>query len=93
MAVTKFQGAKIMERGVTFAIVVVEPDVVNSDDKAEAKRTISIFQRRVFPGMPVILMANNVGVARYYGREDIVKFLSAIPVANIPWQEFTFTEQ
>ena len=92
MTVTKFQGAKIVEQGVTFAIVVVEPEVVNSNDKAEANRTISIFQRKVFPGVPVVLMANSVGASRYYGREDIVSFLSALPVASIPWQEFTFKE-
>jgi hypothetical protein len=92
LTVTKFKGAKIAEKGVTFAIVVVQPEVVNSTDKAEANRTISIFQRRVFPGIPVVLMADDFGVSRYYGREDVVSFLAGVPVTSIPWQEFTFTE-
>jgi len=90
--ITKFKGAKIVEQGVAFAIVVVQPEVVNDRDKAEANRTISIFQRKVFPGIPVILMTDDVGVSRYYGREDVVRFLAGVPVTSIPWQEFTFTE-
>jgi hypothetical protein len=94
MPITKFQGAKILEQGVTFAIVVVQPRILNACNKTEANRTAAIFQSRIFPGIPVILMAQDpfTQVPQYYGRKDIVHFLAGIPVQSIPWQEFTINE-
>ena len=90
MAVTTFEGAKIHEQGVTFAIVIVQPHILSSPEKAEANRTIGAFQLRVFPGIPVVLMAQDPhGTPLYYGRHDIVKFLTGVPVTSIPWQKFT----
>jgi hypothetical protein len=91
MTTTTFQGAKIHEQGINFAIVIVEPHVVSNPN--EANRIAAVFQLRVFPGIPVVLMAQDPrGVPAYYGRHDIVKFLAGVPVTNIPWQQFTFTE-
>lgn len=83
----KFQGAVIKEQGVTFAIVVVQNHVVQMQH--EARKTICDFER-FFPGMPVILMAQNSrGVPTYYGRPDIAKFMSRVPLQAIPWKEYT----
>lgn len=84
----KIQGAVIKEQGVTFAIVVVKRHVLDIRDKApEAAQAFS----RFFPGMPVILMAQDSrGIPTYYGRRDIVKFLAGIFLEMIPWKEYTF---
>jgi hypothetical protein len=83
----KFQGAVIKEQGVTFAIVIVKKPVV--DNRMEANRAIQSFQL-IFPGMPVVLMAqDHQGRAEYYGRRDISSFLANVPLPAIPWREYT----
>ena len=83
----KFQGSVVKEQGVTFAITIVKPHVLNSD--ATANETILGFAR-FFPGIPVVLMAQDSrGTPTYYGRKDIVGFLSKIDYRRIPWKEYT----
>jgi hypothetical protein len=83
----RFDGAVIKEHGVTFAIVVVKPTVLNSSATRENTRnSISA----VFPGLPVILMAQNGrGRPSYHGRTDIVNFLANIDPIRIPWKTYT----
>lgn len=83
----KFQGAKIREQGVTFAVVIVKRHII--DNSAEADRTIQCFQP-TFPGIPVILMAQDArGVPSYYGRSDISRFMASVPLNAVPWKEYT----
>ena len=83
-----FDGAVICEQGVKFALVCVKPNVVQN--RFEAKRAISAFQPR-FPGIPVVLVGRNAfGVPCYYGRKDIARFMTSVPVDVIPWKTFTF---
>jgi hypothetical protein len=83
----QFEGAVIREQGVTFAVVVVKNHVLNSTH--EANQTIASF-RPLFPGMPVVLMAQDgSGRPTYYGRPDISKFLSNIIPSRIPWKRYT----
>ncbi len=83
----QFQGAVIREQGVTFAVVVVKKHVV--DNQTEAGQAINSF-RPLFPGMPVVLMAqDHHGRATYYGRRDISKFMAGVPLRAIPWKEYT----
>jgi hypothetical protein len=83
----KFQGAVVKEQGVTFAIVVVKKSIVDSQSKSEE------FMHRMtyyFPGMPIVLMAqDHRGVPKYRGRNDIVNFLANIDYHRIPWKEYT----
>lgn len=82
-----FQGAVIREQGVTFAVVIVKKHVI--DSSAEATRTTGAFQP-VFPGLPVVLMAQDYqGTPTYYGRQDIARFLASVPLEAIPWKEYT----
>lgn len=82
-----FQGAVIKEQGITFAIVIVKKSIV--DNRSEADRAIVTFQP-YFPGIPVILMAQDYrGVPTFYGRKDIAKFLASVPIQAIPWKEYT----
>lgn len=85
----KFQGAVIKEQGVTFAVVIVKQHVVNN--KAKANETIQSF-RPVFGAIPIVLLAQNSrGIPKYYGRKDIVRFLSQVPLSAIPWKEYTIS--
>lgn len=82
-----FEGAVIREQGVSFAVVVVKKHVI--DSSAEAARAINGFQP-VFPGLPVVLMAQDAwGTPTYYGRQDIARFLASVPLEAIPWKRYT----
>jgi hypothetical protein len=88
MSIT-LQGAKICEQGVNFAIVIVKEYVLNNQSESESARQS---YRRFFPGMHIILMAQDShGIPTYSGRRDIVSFLAGISMSRIPWKEFTFS--
>ena len=41
-------------------------------------------------GIPLVLMAQNSrGVPTYFGRPDLVNFLTKIHVSQIPWREYS----
>ncbi len=84
-----FEGAVVKEQGVTFAIVVVKSYVLsNPTEREEIRNSFSA----VFPGMPIILMAQNShGIPTYHGRQDIVKFLASIDYRRIPWKKYTIS--
>lgn len=80
------QGAVIREQGQTFAVVIVKAQVV--PNRAEAANAIQSFTP-VF-GVPVVLMAQDGrGRSMFYGRQDIARFLSGVPLSAIPWREYT----
>lgn len=82
----RFQGSVIREQGVTFGIVVVKPHVLQSENE---KSQMQVLGRQVFGSMPIVLMAQNAhGVPTYYGRPDIVRFLSRTAMYRIPWKEY-----
>ncbi len=83
----RFQGAVIKEQGVTFGIVIVKPYVLQSaNDKAQMQN----FGYSAFGRIPIILMAQDSrGVPTYYGRKDIVNFLSQVSIGRIPWKEYS----
>jgi hypothetical protein len=81
-----FQGALVREQGVTFAIVIVKSHVLQAPNQAGS--AITSFQP-LFPGTPLVLMAqDHQGVPTYYGRKDLVNFLSRVPMGSIPWKEY-----
>lgn len=83
----QIDGAVVKEQGITFAIVVVKRHVIQ--DKLEGQKAIQAFSP-VFPGMPIILMAQNSrGIPTYLGRPDIVKFLANVHPSRIPWKRYT----
>ena len=83
----QLQGAVIREQGETFAVVVVQRHVV--DNRLTAARAVSQFSA-VFPGMPVVLMAQDSrGTPTYYGRQDIARFMASVPLRAIPWRTYT----
>jgi hypothetical protein len=81
------EGAVIREQGVTFAVVIVKPHVLNNS--FESNRVIMAFQP-AFPGLPVVLMAqDHRGVPTYYGRRDISQFMANVPLECVPWAEYS----
>lgn len=84
---SQFEGAVIREQGVTFAIVVVCQSVLLST--TEANRAIQSFQP-AFPGMPVVLMAQDGrGRPTYFGRRDLSQFMASVPLRAVPWKRYT----
>jgi hypothetical protein len=83
----RFEGAVIKEQGQTFGLVVVRPNVLNGPSEVQEMRR---FGASAFGPMPIVLVAlNSQGVPTYYGRRDIVQFLSNVPMEAIPWQQYT----
>ncbi len=83
----QFQGAVIREQRVTFAVVIVKKHII--DNRSVAEDAITSL-RPVFPGMPIVLMAqDSYGRPTYFGRRDISQFLSRVPLSAIPWREYT----
>jgi len=81
-----FDGALVKEQGVTFAIVVVKPQVLTSSNKESVRQNFSQY----FGYVPTILMAQNSrGIPTYDGRRDIVQFLSRVHPSRIPWKRYT----
>lgn len=84
-----FQGAVIREQGVTFGVVIVQPHVIQN--RIEGDRLRLAFAQ-VFGGIPVVLMAQDSrGVPTYYGRDDIARFMASVPMAAVPWKEYTIS--
>jgi hypothetical protein len=83
----KFKGAYIIERGVKFAIVIVEEDAAQNE--AAQKETMRAYQR-YFPDAPIILMVEKENDRpEYYGRKDIVSFLHTLEPEQIKWKTYT----
>jgi len=42
-----------------------------------------------FGGIPTVLMGQQGGQSRYYGRKDIAHFMSTVPLHAVPWKRYT----
>ena len=85
----QIEGALITEQRVTFAIIIVKSHVLSSPSEREEMQRAGA---SLFRGVPIILMAQDSrGTPTYYGRKDIVNFLSKINPARIPWKRFTIS--
>ena len=84
----RIQAAVVKEQRITFAIIIVKRNVIQSTFQAQD----TVYKAgSLFPGMPIILMAQvGRGTPTYYGRRDIVRFLSRVPPNAIPWKTYTF---
>lgn len=82
------EAALVKEQGQTFAVVAVKPSVRIGGDQALQKAAESF--RPVFPGVHIVLMWQDArGVPTYWGRPDIVRFLSNLHPAQIPWRRWS----
>jgi hypothetical protein len=83
----QFDAALVREQGVEFAVVAVKSQAVSSD---AARRDAIAGFGALFPGIPIVLMAQSAnGRPTYWGRSDIVRFLARVDPARLPWKRFT----
>lgn len=73
--------APIREQGIEFVAVVVRDTVINSHP--DANKCIATLQLSFC--QPVVLMGERNH--RWYGRRDIVNFMSRVPISGIPWRK------
>ena len=87
---TTIQGAVLKEQGYLFAIVIVQPHILDFRDDREA---MLAQLKPLFPGMTVVLMAQD-GLARprWFGPEPIVAILQGVRPEQIAWKEYTFKD-
>ena len=85
----QIQGTILTEQGITFAIVLVKPFVIqNSTSAEESRRSFATIAE--FSQIPIILAAQDAqGRFTYNGRSDIVNFLANIESSRIPWKTYT----
>jgi hypothetical protein len=76
--------ALVKEQGVTFAVVAVKLSALTP---SQTRASLRADCQRLWPGVPIVLMAQDSrGVPTYHGRHDIVRYLSRIPLAALPWK-------
>lgn len=86
----QIDAALTREQGVEFAAVVVKKAVLDDPSEARRQDTARAMSRH-FPGVPIILVAQDSrGRPTYWGRTDIVRFLSNTPFEALPWKRYTF---
>ena len=85
----QFQGAIITEQGVTFGILIVKQHILNDI----GRRDLLVSQAsQLFGGIPTVLMAQDfTETSTYYGRDDIARFMTSVPLEAIPWTEYTIS--
>ena len=81
-----FEGAVIKEQGITFGVMVVKAHVLGDTSQRD---TIIRQASRAFGGIPTVLMGQGGGGPKYYGRKDIVQFMSKVPIHAVPWKKYT----
>jgi hypothetical protein len=83
-------GAVMSEQGVSFAVVQVHAYTVET--QAEAEDAIKSYAR-LFPGLPVVLMAVAGGRSpTYWGRSDLANFMATVPPTRIPLRTLNFAK-
>jgi hypothetical protein len=81
-----FDAALVKEQGITFAVVLVKNHVFNSTtSKSEAVDSFHPY----FPGTPIVIARQRNGNMEYYGRKDIVNFLSNLHHSQLPWKKYS----
>jgi hypothetical protein len=79
--------ALIREQNVNFAAVAVKPSVFRGPNSTKDDL---VYAYSIEFGAPAVLMAQDAGgVPTYYGRRDLVNWLSNVIVDALPWREFT----
>lgn len=85
-----FDAAVVSEKGKTFVIIIVKPEVLKHDFTInEARKAFS----RFFPAMPIVLMAQeSAATPIYQGRQDLVEFLRTVDFMMLPWETYKVKE-
>jgi hypothetical protein len=85
----QLDAALTTEQGITFVVVAVKRHALNAPGRDDLTESYS----ELFDGVPTVIMARDSrGTPEYYGRHDIVNFLSDVPPEALPWRTWTFTD-
>jgi len=84
----KARAALIKEQGVTFAVVHVDYAVVR--DKNYAAKAQRLYES--YFDVPVVLMSDDNKRTKWYGRTDIVDFISDYGFGDLPWKIYNLPE-
>lgn len=77
----QIDGALVREQGIVFAVVAVKKHVV--ENRVQASSAARGFAP-IFSNVPIVLMGqDNAGRATFFGRPDIVRFLSRISISRL----------
>lgn len=83
------EAAVIREQGVDFVVVSVKRTALQVSNRDEAVAEFSA----IFEGLPAVLAATaGNGRAEFYGRTDLVNFLKNVPLAAMPWAEYSVSQ-
>ena len=83
----EFEAAVLQVHGVTFVVVVVQKHIL--DHKVIAGKTIGKL-KSLFRGFPILLVAQDSdGVANFYGRKDLVRYMRKWKLVDVPWKLYT----
>ena len=84
----KFHAAVIRDWGVKFAVVIVQPQLIQTPHSA-TKAQMAFAP--AFPGVPIVLMAQDPrGAPIFHGRRDLVALIDDIQLDAIPWREYQY---
>lgn len=84
----KFHAAVVRDWGVKFAVVIVQPQIIQSP--SEATKAQLAFAP-AFPGVPIVLMAqDSTGAPFFHGRKDLIALAHDIPLDAIQWREYSY---
>ena len=84
----KFHAAVIRDWGVKFAVVIVQPQLIQS---AHSATKAQMAFAPAFPGVPIVLMAQDPkGVPIFHGRKDLVALVHDIQLDAVPWREYSY---
>jgi hypothetical protein len=78
---TTLHYAPVKEQGVAFVVVSVKDHVMNHRPNADGmvSRMCEMFRQ------PAVLLTETTGL--YFGRQDLVNFLSGVHPSRLPWRE------
>lgn len=84
----KFLAAVIRDWGVKFAVVIVQPQLIQS---AQSATKAQMAFAPVFPGVPIVLMAQDPkGAPIFHGRKDLLALVDDIQLDGIQWREYSY---
>jgi hypothetical protein len=82
----QIDAALVKEQGVSFAVVVVKPSALVGASRDQLIREYSA----IWEGVPVVLLAQDLrGGGRFYGRDDLVRFLKTVSISALPWKRWS----
>ena len=78
--------ALVREQGVTFAVVVARPHVLNMTTERDrlARQCATI----TATSLVVLMSQDSNGRPTFWGRRDIVNFLANVPFQVLPWKRY-----